>query len=53
MVNVLPLLGRPTLLQGMFYPIMYRAKELMLMLGLNETIDCLAMANSVHWYVLC
>ena len=24
--------------------------DLMLMLGLNKTIDQLAMANSVHWY---
>ena len=27
-----------------------RSKDFMLMLGLNETIDLLAMANSVHWY---
>ena len=27
-----------------------RSKEFMLMFGLNETIDQLAMANSVHWY---
>ena len=27
-----------------------RSKDLMLMLGLNETIDQLAMTNSVHWY---
>ena len=27
-----------------------RSTDLMLMLGLNETIDQLAMANSVHWY---
>ena len=27
-----------------------RSKDLMLMLDLNETIDQLAMANSVHWY---
>ena len=27
-----------------------RSMDLMLMLGLNETIDLLAMANSVHWY---
>ena len=27
-----------------------RSKEVMLMLCLNETIDQLAMANSVHWY---
>ena len=26
------------------------AKDLMLMLGLNETIDQLAMANSFRWY---
>ena len=26
------------------------AKDIMLMLGLNETIDQLTMANSVHWY---
>ena len=26
------------------------SKDLMLMLGLNESIDQLAMANSVHWY---
>ena len=26
------------------------SKDLMLMVGLNETIDQLAMANSVHWY---
>ena len=25
-------------------------KDLMLMLGLNETIDRLAIANNVHWY---
>ena len=25
-------------------------KDFMLMLALNETIDQLAMANSVHWY---
>ena len=29
-----------------------RSTNLMLMLGLNETIDQLAMANCVHWYVL-
>ena len=28
-----------------------RSTDLMLMLGLNETIDQLAMENSVHWYV--
>ena len=27
-----------------------RSKDLKLMLGLNETIDQLAMANSVCWY---
>ena len=27
-----------------------RAKDLMLVLGLNETIDQFAMVNSVHWY---
>ena len=27
-----------------------RSSDLMLMLGLNETIDQLAIANSVHWY---
>ena len=27
-----------------------RASDLMLTLGLNETIDQLAMACSVHWY---
>ena len=27
-----------------------RAKDLILMLGLNRTIDLLAMANNVHWY---
>ena len=27
-----------------------RSTDLMLMLSLNETIDQLAMANSVHWY---
>ena len=27
-----------------------RTKDLMLMLGLIETIDQLAMANSVHWH---
>ena len=27
-----------------------RSKDLMFMLGLNETIDQLAMANSVCWY---
>ena len=27
-----------------------RAKHLMLMLGLNETIDQLAMASNVSWY---
>ena len=27
-----------------------RSEDLMLMLGLNETIDQLAMANSVCWY---
>ena len=27
-----------------------RSTDLMLMLGLSETIDRLAMANSVHWY---
>ena len=27
-----------------------RAKDLMLRLGLNKTIDQLAMANSVHWH---
>ena len=25
-------------------------EDLMLMLGLNETIDQFAMANNVHWY---
>ena len=29
---------------------MESAKDLMLTLGLHETIDQLAMANSVHWY---
>ena len=28
-----------------------RTTDLMFMLGFNETIDKLAMANSVHWYV--
>ena len=27
-----------------------RSTDLMFMLGLKETIDRLAMANSVHWY---
>ena len=27
-----------------------RSKDFMLMFGLNETIDQLAMANSVYWY---
>ena len=27
-----------------------RSTDLMFMLGLNETIDQLAVANSVHWY---
>ena len=27
-----------------------RTADLMLMLGLNETIDQLAIASSVHWY---
>ena len=27
-----------------------RSTDLMFMLGLNETIDQLAMANSVRWY---
>ena len=27
-----------------------RPKDLMLLLGLNETMDQLTMANSVHWY---
>ena len=27
-----------------------RSMDLMLMLGLNETMDQLSMANSVHWY---
>ena len=27
-----------------------RSTDLMFMLGLNETIDQLAMAYSVHWY---
>ena len=27
-----------------------RSTDFMFMLGLNETIDQLAMANSVHWY---
>ena len=27
-----------------------RAKDLVLMLGLNKTIDHLAIANSFHWY---
>ena len=27
-----------------------RSTDLMIMLGLRETIDQLAMANSVHWY---
>ena len=27
-----------------------RFKDMMLILGLNEIIDQLAMANSVHWY---
>ena len=27
-----------------------RSTDLMLMLGLSETIDQLTMANSVHWY---
>ena len=26
------------------------SKDLILMLGLNEAIDQLAMANSAHWY---
>ena len=30
-----------------------RTKDLMLMLGLNETIDQLAMASSVCWYCMC
>ena len=32
-----------------------RSTDLMFMLGLRETMDQLAMANSVHWYghVLC
>ena len=30
-----------------------RCKDLMSMIGLNETIDQLAMASSVCWYVLC
>ena len=28
-----------------------KSMDLMLMSGLNETIDQLAMANSAHWYV--
>ena len=27
-----------------------RSRDFMLMLGLNEAIDQLAMANGVHWY---
>ena len=27
-----------------------KSKDLMLMLGLNETVDQLAMANSIRWY---
>ena len=27
-----------------------RAKDMMLVLGLNETKDQLAMANSIHWH---
>ena len=27
-----------------------RSTDLMFMLGLDKTIDLLAMANSVHWY---
>ena len=27
-----------------------KAKDLMLVFGLNETIDWLAMVNSVHWH---
>ena len=27
-----------------------KSSDLMFMLGLNETIDQLSMANSVHWY---
>ena len=27
-----------------------RSKDLMFMLGLNRTIDQLAMVNNVHWY---
>ena len=27
-----------------------KAKDLMLMLGLNKTVDLFAMVNSVHWY---
>ena len=27
-----------------------RAKDFMMMLGLNETIDHLAMTNRAHWY---
>ena len=27
-----------------------RSTDLMLMLGLNETIDQLAMTSSIHWY---
>ena len=30
-----------------------RAKDLMLMLDLNEVINLLAMAESVHWYYHC
>ena len=27
-----------------------RFKDLMLVLGLNETVDQLALENSIHWY---
>ena len=29
-----------------------RSTDLMFMLGLKETIDQLAMANSIHWYIM-
>ena len=29
-----------------------KSTDFMFMLGLSESIDQLAMANSVHWYVL-
>ena len=30
-----------------------RAKFLMQMLGLTEAVNQMAMANRVHWYVMC